>query len=92
MAKIKSIRKYNRIRKTFEAVVGTLIPGTWHIFVDDRAFTGILVYFLFFGSALLIFKELGSLGSWLLVAPVLMIAVLVFLVNGLAILPRLKEE
>ncbi|GEM_PF-6567145 len=92
MAKVDSIRKYNRIRKAVQGAIGFLIPGTYGIFVKGAVFRGVLTYFLFFGCVLLVFGEVRMFGSWFMALPFLLIIVLLIIVNLFGILPDLGEE
>ncbi len=92
MAKVESIRKYNRLRKIVQGVIGFLIPGSYNIFVTGNAVRGVLLYFLFFGCLLLSLGEIRMFGSWFLALPLLLIIVLLIIINLFSILPKLGEE
>jgi tetratricopeptide (TPR) repeat protein len=92
MAKVESIRRYNRVRKIVQGVIGFLVPGSYGVFVTGGAIRGVLLYFLFFGSLLLVLGEIKLFGSWFLALPFLLIIVLLIIVNLFGILPTLGEE
>ncbi|MCK5878164.1 MAG: tetratricopeptide repeat protein [Holophagae bacterium] len=92
MAKVESIRKFNRLRKIVQGVIGFVIPGSYSVFVTGMAIRGVLLYFLFFGCVLLVVSEIAMLSSWFLALPFLLIIVLLGIVNLFGILPKLGEE
>ncbi len=92
MAKVESIRKYNRIRKIIQGTIGLLIPGTYNIFVSKTAVRGVFSYFLFSGCLLLSWGELKLFGSWFLAVPFLLVMVFILIVNIFGIVPELGEE
>ncbi|NOZ12875.1 MAG: hypothetical protein GXO69_04400 [Acidobacteria bacterium] len=92
MAKVESIRKYNRIRKIIQGTIGLLIPGTYNIFVNETGVRGVFSYFLFSGCLLLSRSELKLLGSWFLAVPFLLVIVFILVINIFGIVPELGED
>lgn len=92
MAKIESIRKFNRIRKIIQGLIGFFVPGTFSLFVTGRPVRGVLLYFFFFSCLLLTLSEIKLFGSWFLALPSLLIIILIIIVNLFGILPTLGEE
>ncbi len=92
MAKVQSIRKYNKISRLVQMIIGIAFPGLYPVFVSGHFLKGIFTYHLFFGCLFVGLMGLDGLGSWLLVAPLFMISLAAFVLNMMHILQDTQEE
>ncbi len=92
MAKVQSIRKYNRIRDAIQKTIGIVIPGSHLMFVQQRPFYGVILWMMGIGGLAVGMEGMQKTGSWVVVLPLLILGGAAIVVNILSVFSHEQEE
>lgn len=92
MAKVKSIRKYNRFRNGIQNIIGLLIPGSHLLVVQERPIYGVMLWMTAVGALSIAVRGTQNIGSWVVMLPLFIVGGAAVAVNILNVFSHEQEE
>ncbi len=92
MAKVQSIRKYNRLQNAVQKIIGVLIPGSHPLFVQQKPLSALMIWMMGVGGFAVGLTGMQKTGSWVVVLPLFILGGAAIAINILNVFTHEEEE